>query len=139
MPCAPLLAADLFEREALQAARKTSFSTFHPASTLQRFQGNRELLGRMAGLFGMQWRDLAREGAQACVRRDGATLQLKADRLKHSLASFGAKEARRIAEQLQQLAGQHDFQPAEQHLARLTVEIERLIDELKAFAKQSSN
>jgi HPt (histidine-containing phosphotransfer) domain-containing protein len=92
----------------------------------------------MAGVFGMQWRDLARESAQACVRRDAATLQLKADRLEHSLASFGAKEARRIAEQLQQLAGQDDFQPIEHQLARLTVEIERLIGELKTFAKQGS-
>lgn len=111
-------------------------STFNAEATLARVEGNRELLRRMVRLFGMQWRGLWAEVTKAAEYRDDATLELTANKLKRSLESFGANEASRVAQDLEDLSRKRDFHHVEKNCTRLKIEIERLVAALKAFATE---
>ena len=109
---------------------------FDTQVALDRVEGNRELLRRMVRIFSRQWRDLLAEIASAANRRDGAALELLADRLKRSLSSIGAGKASRVAQGLEELGCQRGFQDIEGKRAQLAIEIERLVKALKEFGNE---
>jgi HPt (histidine-containing phosphotransfer) domain-containing protein len=117
-------------------AEVESRPTFSAQATLERVEGNRDLLRRMVGLFDMQWRRLWAEVAKAGAYRDGPTLELTANKLKQSLASFGANQASRVAQELEELGHKCHFDQVEKNCTRLKMEIERLVTALKVFAKE---
>jgi hypothetical protein len=90
----------------------------------------------MVRVFARQWRDLLSEIASAANRRDGAALELVADRLKRSLLSIGAGKASRVAQGLEELGCQRGFQDIDGKRAELAIEIERLVNALKKFGNE---
>jgi HPt (histidine-containing phosphotransfer) domain-containing protein len=110
---------------------------FDRQAALDRVEGNRELLRSMVGIFSMQWRDCLAEIAGAERRRDGATLERTANRLKRSLGSLGAGQACRLAQELAELGGERRFRDVAMTQAPLELEIERFVNALKAFSKET--
>ncbi len=117
--------------------RSAPDSVFNVQAALDRVEGNRQLLPTMVGLFAMQWRERLAEIAKAASRRDGAVLELVANRLKLSLGSVGAGQAKRVAEELEELGGNRSFHDLEKSHARLGIEIERLVIALKEFSNEA--
>ena len=109
---------------------------FDVQAALDRVEGNRDLLRNMAGLFTMQWRECLAEMVCAASRRDGAGLELVANRLKRSLGSVGARKACRVAEELEKRGCNRSFDDFETTHARLGIEIERFVNELKEFSEE---
>jgi HPt (histidine-containing phosphotransfer) domain-containing protein len=109
---------------------------FDVQAALERVEGNRELLGKMIGLFAMQWRQRLAEIAKAGERRDGAALEMVANQLKQSLGSFGAGKARQIALKIEELGGKREFDDLRKKSDSLRIEIEWLVDALKEFSRQ---
>ncbi|MBX9679347.1 MAG: Hpt domain-containing protein [Gemmataceae bacterium] len=62
----------------------------------------------------------------AAKRRDGAALQIAANRLHRSFASIGATSARQIAEELEQAGDRNAIGEAESKLAGLRFEVDQL-------------
>jgi hypothetical protein len=108
---------------------------FDPETALARVEGDRDLLRRMVGLFAMQWRKLTGEIAKAGQDHDGPTLELTANKLRQSVGSFGAGEASRAAQELEARGCKSDFHAVEKTCARLKMEIERLVKDLREFTK----
>lgn len=98
--------------------------------------GEHDLLQRMAGLFAMQWNSLCVEIAKAAKQRDGTTLELTANKLKRSVESIGARATSRLAQELEVCGSKSEFHDMEKTCARLQMEIERLVNALKEFAKE---
>jgi HPt (histidine-containing phosphotransfer) domain-containing protein len=113
---------------------------FHPVfdadAALDRVEGDPELLRKMVGVFAKQWGAMLAEIAKAGQRRDGATLALAAHRLNGSLGSFGAAQASRVAQKLEAHGNKVDFHEVETTCVRLKMEVERLVDALKEYAKE---
>jgi HPt (histidine-containing phosphotransfer) domain-containing protein len=110
---------------------------FDAQAALDRAAGNRDLLRNMVGLFSRQWRERLAEIASATSRRDGAALELVANRLKRSLGSVGAGQASRVAQELEELGGKRGFHDSKKKHAELGIEIERLVSALKEFSKET--
>jgi hypothetical protein len=109
---------------------------FDAEAALARVGGDRDLLRRMAGLFAMQWNSLCVEISMAGKQRDGATLELTANKLKRSVRSLGAGGTSRVAQELEVRGRKSDFNDMEKTCARLQMEIERLVNALKEFTKE---
>ena len=110
---------------------------FDAEAALSRVEGDRELLRPMVGLFSKQWTKFWTEIAKAGQRRDSATLQLTAHQLQRSMESFGAGEARRVAQELEARGCKADFHDVDKNCARLKMEIERLVNALQEFTKEA--
>ena len=95
---------------------------FNGQAALDRVNGNRELLRNMAGVFAMQWRERLAEIASAARRRDGAELEMVANRLKRSFRSIGAGKACGVAQKLEELGCKRRFHDSEKEHARLGIE-----------------
>jgi hypothetical protein len=106
---------------------------FLAEAALARANNDRELLRQMTGIFAMQWNNLWVEILKTCQNRDGATLQLTANKLKRSVESFEAVETSRVAQELEMLGIKCDFHDVHKTCARLKSEIERLVTALKEF------
>jgi HPt (histidine-containing phosphotransfer) domain-containing protein len=115
----------------------TSDRVFDVQAALDYVGRSRDLLRNMVGLFSMQWRERLAEMVSAASRRDGAALELIANRLKRSLGSVGARKASRVAEEFEKLGCKRSFHDLEETGARLGIEIERLVIELKEFCKET--
>jgi HPt (histidine-containing phosphotransfer) domain-containing protein len=115
----------------------TSDREFDVQVALDRVEGNRELLQNMVGVFSMQWRERLAEIAAAASRRNGAALELVANRLKLSLRSIGAGKASRLAQELEELGRESACHDLDNKHARLGIEIERLVNALNAFSRET--
>jgi len=110
-----------------------SILPFQAEAALDRVKGDRELLRQMTELFAMQWNSLWLDILRACQRRDGATLQIAANKLKRSVKSLGAGEASQAAQEVEILGSKCDFGDAKERCERLKSEIDRVVSALREF------
>jgi HPt (histidine-containing phosphotransfer) domain-containing protein len=108
---------------------------FDAEATLARVDGNRKLLRPMVSVFALQWSVLLDEIAKASQHRDGAALEMTAQRLDESVRSFGAHEASQVAQELEARGRKGDFHDVEKSNACLRTAIDRLVSGLKEFGR----
>jgi signal transduction histidine kinase/CheY-like chemotaxis protein/HPt (histidine-containing phosphotransfer) domain-containing protein len=109
---------------------------FDPEAALERVEGDRDLLRRMAVLFAKQANLLLVEIADAVRRQDGPTLERAAHKLKGSVGSFGARRALQTAGQLETLALKTDFARMDVVSTKLKREVEGLQIALTEFTRE---
>lgn len=111
---------------------------FETEAALARVDGNRDLLGPMAALFVMQWRNFEDKIVKAIRHRDGAALAMTAHRLRESAASFGARQASRIAQDLEVRGRTGDLDDLEKLCASLHTAIDDLANSLMEFTRETT-
>ncbi len=111
---------------------------FDPAWSLARVEGDRELLGKMIGLFFAQSQKLLPEIRSAGDRGDGKALERAAHKLKGSMGSFGAGRASEAAMRLEVMGRDGEFALAEEASAGLEHEVARLREALTTFIEEGA-
>jgi CheY-like chemotaxis protein len=111
---------------------------FDPTWVLARVEDDRELLGKMIGLFLAQAQKLLPEIRSASECGDGKNLERAAHKLKGSMGSFGATLAIAAALRLEMMGRNGEFAGAEEANAVLEHEVARLREALTAFIKEDA-
>jgi PAS domain S-box-containing protein len=137
----PLRSRELFEAleglvpaaaDAAAAARpaptgsETQPADFDMAATLERMDGDVELMKELAGLFLSEWPQRMVEIGQAITQRDPARLQRAAHTLRGSVGNFAARQAFETAQRLESDGQEQDWDRAEEHWSALKEAIGRL-------------
>jgi CheY-like chemotaxis protein len=112
-------------------------AVFDLATTLDRVEGNRELLQQMIDLFATQATKLLSEIRASVARKDGLALERAAHKLKGSVGNFGASEALAAAQRLECLGRSADFGPCPRACVELEREITRLERALAELTPES--
>ncbi len=97
--------------------------------------GDRDLLAEIAGLFLKSYPNLVLEMRGAVTRNDATALASAAHALKGSVALFGVSSATDAAQRLETSARSGNLSAAPSDLATLEAEINRLVPNLDALAK----
>jgi PAS domain S-box-containing protein len=98
---------------------------------------DRQLLAELAGLFLGEWPKWLAAIRTAVTERDPARLQLAAHALKGGLGTFSARSAWESALRLETMGRRGDLSGAEEALAEVVGEVERLRPALASLAKQA--
>jgi PAS domain S-box-containing protein len=96
------------------------------AAALDRLQGDRALLGELVGVFRDECPKLLTQVREAVATSDAARLKLASHTLKGALSNFAARDAVEAAKRLEQMGKQADLAGADEALAALESELERL-------------
>ena len=103
---------------------------------LDRVDGDRDLLGEIAGLFLADVDEMMDVVRKAVDAKDGPALHRAAHRLKGSVVTFAAAPAADAALALELLGRDGEVEAAGEALTRLEAEIPRLVDALAPLVKQ---
>jgi signal transduction histidine kinase/DNA-binding response OmpR family regulator len=112
-------------------------SEFDWSGALDSVQGDRELLRSVAEAALCEVPDLIAKVRQAVAEKDPAALHVAAHTLKGSIRYFGASSAFDLAYELEQMGRQGNLDGAEETLAALEQEIERLVPVLRRHVHAS--
>ena len=112
---------------------KLKTETFDSVALWERVNRDIELLRDLVDLFEQQCPVLL-DGIESAIGRGSyADLQKLSHKLKGSLLQFSARQAAPIASGLEEMAKNRKLEGAEQALARLKAEIDRLLPALKGM------
>ena len=110
---------------------KVKTETFDSVALWERVNRDIELLRDLVDLFEQQYPVLLDGIKSALGRGSYADLQKLSHKLKGSLLQFSARQAASLASALEEMAKNRKLEGAEQALARLKAEIDRLLPALK--------
>jgi PAS domain S-box-containing protein len=119
-PCAATLMPQPAEEVGFQAA-------------LRRMDGDRELFRNLAQFFAEDGPALVVQIREALAARDWPALELAAHSLKGMARNFEARQAAKLAGQLEQHGHDQTFEGGDEQLAQLDEHVQRLLRALKAF------
>ena len=112
-------------------------ATFDEVSTLDRLDGDRELLTELAGLFAEQHPQFLNRTRTALEQEDGPGLLRAAHTMKGSVANFGATALVTALEQLETHGRSGDWTGARAGMEVVELHLERLAAELERIGKES--
>jgi signal transduction histidine kinase/DNA-binding response OmpR family regulator len=117
----------------LAAARHGQNDVLDSAALLARVEGDWNLLVEMCDLFLQSSPLLLAEIEAAIARRDSATVERAAHALKGAMQNISAAPAAQVAAGLEQIGRCDDLRGAEEALASLKQEFERLVQAISQF------
>lgn len=104
---------------------------FQLEAALRATEGNRQVLGELAGILRAQVPDSLAGLQQAVAERDGAALARQAHQMAGALGLFGADPALKLTRQLETLAKAADWDHIPLLAKRLEGELHRLVTALE--------
>jgi CheY-like chemotaxis protein len=131
----PLRARELFQTLERLVAPPPEDTPLDRAAALEQAGGDVTLLGELADLFLSECPKLLAAISEAVRSQDAGRLRQAAHTLKGSVSNFAARSAVAAAERLEQLGKTGDLTGADEALAALQTEVERLQPALAALRK----
>jgi len=125
----------LFKAEEKREPEPADEVVFDREEALERVDNDKELLREIIALFEEECPQLLDAIRRAIAEKDGDALQHSAHTLKGSVGNFAARAAFDAAFQLERMGKERRWEGAEQALAELEREIERLLPALKELAQ----
>jgi len=110
---------------------------FDREAALAMIDGDTELFGELVGLFMTESVELLNQIHGAIARRDAKLLERAAHSMKGSVAAFSAESARRVAQTLETIGAQGDFDQAEAVANDLREKVVLLTSALAEYRKES--
>jgi len=105
-------------------------SSFSAATLLEQFEGDQDLLDRIATIFAESTPELVCQLGECAARQDAVGIARAAHTLRGSLANIGAKHAARLAGEMEERARKGLPDEAEARILELSYEIDSILAEL---------
>jgi HPt (histidine-containing phosphotransfer) domain-containing protein len=105
---------------------------------LSHVDGDMQLLAELAALFVQDYPRLMEEMRSSISTADSSTLERAAHTLKGRLAFFGIQKAREQASELEMLGRTQNLTHAAQSLAKIEAEMESILPEFEALAREQN-
>jgi HPt (histidine-containing phosphotransfer) domain-containing protein len=102
---------------------------------LAHVDGDRQLLAELAAMFVQDYPRLRNEARESIQKEDHSSLERAAHTLKGRLAFFGIQKVREKASMLEMLGRAGDLSRAQQVLADVETEMERVLPEVEALCR----
>jgi HPt (histidine-containing phosphotransfer) domain-containing protein len=105
---------------------------------LSHVDGDMQLLAELAALFVQDYPRLMEEIRSSISTADSSTLERAAHTMKGRLAFFGIQKARELAMELETLGRTQALTHAAQSLAKIEAEMESILPEFEALAREQN-
>ena len=125
-------------KPAEQNAARSEEPAFDEQELLARFDGDRELIGELAGIFAEEYPGMLADIRDAISDGDADRLARAAHKLKGSVSNFAAKAAFDAALEMEMMGREGRMDDAKEAFDRLRSEVERLSEELPRFAGEQA-
>jgi signal transduction histidine kinase/CheY-like chemotaxis protein/HPt (histidine-containing phosphotransfer) domain-containing protein len=106
-------------------------SSFSAATLLEQFEGDQDLLDRIAGIFGESAPELLRQLSETAVAKDAAAVARSAHTLRGSLANIGAKHGAHLAGEIEERARKGVLEGVTRRIVELQHETNSVLAELE--------